>query len=213
MSDGYMQKLRERILLAEEGTVFVSSDFADIADNTSIRQGLKRLCQNGDIRRVIRGVYEKPKYSALLEECVATDPNQIAIALARNYRWSISPCGNTALNLLGISTQVPSLWSYVSDGPYKTYELDSTLLEFKHRANREITGNSYMTNLVIHALKTIGKSNVTPKIIEILSEKLSIEEKNTCLMETADSTDWIYDAIKKICGESIDEKCDKIIRK
>ena len=51
-------------------------------------------------------------------------------ALARSYHWTIAPCGNTALNLLGLSTQVTVVWSYISDGPYKTYELNSTKLEF-----------------------------------------------------------------------------------
>ena len=70
MDNGYMQEIRARILAAEDGTVFVASDFADIADTATIRQGLKRLYQSGIIRRIIRGVYEKPKYSKLLAEYV-----------------------------------------------------------------------------------------------------------------------------------------------
>lgn len=37
-------------------------------------------------------------------------------AIARKYNWTIAPSGNTALNLLGLSTQVPSKWKYVSYG-------------------------------------------------------------------------------------------------
>ena len=55
------------------------------------------------------------------------------------------------------SAAVTAVWSYISDGPYKTYEWNSIKLEFKHRTNKEITGLSYMTILVIQALKT-GKS-------------------------------------------------------
>ena len=155
MDNGYMQEIRARILAAEDGAVFVAPDFADIADTATIRQGLKRLYQSGIIRRIIRGIYEKPKYSKLLDEYVAADPDAVAKALARCYHWTIAPCGNTALNLLGLSTQVTAVWSYISDGPYKTYEWNSTKLEFKHRTNKEITGLSYMTILVIQALKTL----------------------------------------------------------
>ena len=136
MDNGYMQKIRTQILSSEDGTVFIASDFADIADNAAIRQALLRLSQSGIIRRIIRGVYEKPKYSKLLDEYVAVSPDAVAKALARSYHWTIAPCGNTALNLLGISTQVTAVWSYISDGPYKTYEWNSTKLEFKHRTNR-----------------------------------------------------------------------------
>ena len=191
MDNGYMQEIRARIL---------APDFADIADTATIRQGLKRLYQSGIIRRIIRGIYEKPKYSKLLDEYVAADPDAVAKALARCYHWTIAPCGNTALNLLGLSTQVTAVWSYISDGPYKTYEWNSTKLEFKHRTNKEITGLSYMTSLVIQALKTLGRTNVTPEIIQTLSEKLSEAEKQACLKEATESTDWVYDTIRKMCG-------------
>lgn len=200
MDNGYMQEVRERILSSESGAVFVAPDFADIADTATIRQSLQRLYQAGILRRIIRGVYEKPKYSKLLDEYVAADPDAVAKALARSYHWTIAPCGNTALNLLGLSTQVTAVWSYISDGPYKTYEWNSTKLEFKHRTNKEITGLSYMTSLVIQALKTLGKSNVTPEVIQILSEKLSVDDKKACLKEATESTDWVYDTIRQICG-------------
>ena len=200
MDNGYMQEIRARILAAEDGAVFVAPDFADIADTATIRQGLKRLYQSGIIRRIIRGIYEKPKYSKLLDEYVAADPDAVAKALARCYHWTIAPCGNTALNLLGLSTQVTAVWSYISDGPHKTYEWNSTKMEFKHRTNKEITGLSYMTSLVIQALKTLGRTNVTPEIIQTLSEKLSEAEKQACLKEATESTDWVYDTIRKMCG-------------
>lgn len=203
MANGYMSGIRERVLSAEDGTVFVTSDFGDIADTNTIRQSIYRLVNDGTLRRILKGVYEKPKYSKLLEEYVAADPDAVAKALARSYHWTIAPCGNTALNLLGLSTQVTTVWSYISDGPYKIYEWNSTKLEFKHRTNKEITGLSYMTSLVIQALKTLGRTNVTSDIIKTLSEKLSDDEKQACLKEAAESTDWVYDTIRKICGGDI----------
>ena len=200
MANGYSKQIQEQIKAAAEGTIFISSDFADIADTETIRRNLNRLTQAGMLRRILKGVYEKPKYSKLLDEYVAADPEAVANALARSYHWTIAPCGNTALNLLGLSTQVTAVWSYISDGPYKTYEWNSTKLEFKHRTNKEITGLSYMTSLVIQALKTLGRSNVTPAVIQMLSEKLTDKDKQACLKEATESTDWVYDTIRQICG-------------
>lgn len=200
MATGYSKQIQERIRCAADGTVFVSSDFADIADAETIRRNLNRLTQAGTLRRILKGVFEKPKYSTLLDEYVAVDPDAVAKALARSYHWTIAPCGNSALNLLGLSTQVAAVWSYISDGPYKTYEWNSTKLEFKHRTNKEITGLSYTTSLVVQALKTLGKSNVTPEVIQTLSNRLSDKEKQACLKEATESTDWVYDTIRKICG-------------
>lgn len=201
MASGYSKQIQERIGNALEGTVFVNSDFADIADTETIRRNLNRLTKTGTLRRILKGIYEKPEYSEMLKEYVAADPEAVAKALARNYHWTIAPCGNTALNLLGLSTQVTAVWSYISDGPYKTYEWNSTKIEFKHRTNKEITGLSYMTALVIQALKTLGKANVTSETIQALSSRLSKEDKSVMLREAAESTDWVYNAIRQIAGE------------
>lgn len=71
-------------------------------------------------------------------------------------------------------------------------------IEFKHRANREIIGLSYITVLVIQALKTLGKNNVTPEVIRILSDRLDSKDKVIILKESAEATDWVYDVIKNI---------------
>lgn len=201
MANGYSRQIQERISNAAEGTIFVSSDFADIADTETIRRNLNRLTQAGMVRRILKGIYEKPEYSEMLKEYVAADPDAVAKALARSYHWTIAPCGNTALNLLGLSTQVTAVWSYISDGPYKIYEWNSTRLEFKHRTNKEITGLSYMTILVIQALKTLGKTNVTSKTVQALQSRLSEEDKAAMLKEAAESTDWVYNTIRQIAGE------------
>ena len=200
MEKGYMQEIQERVSTAEDGHIFIASDFADIANANTVRSALYRLVQNGSLRRILNGIFEKPKFSRLLNEYVAADPDAGAKALARSYHWTIAPCGNTALNLLGLSTQVTVVWSYISDGPYKTYRWNNTKLEFKHRTNKEITGLSYMTILVIQALKTLGKENVTSRTIRVLRSRLSEEDKAAMLIEAAESTDWVYDTIRQICG-------------
>ena len=199
MNNGYTEKIRNRIINAPDGSVFVNSDFADIADNNTVKQSINRLVQEGVLRRVIRGVFDKPQYSRLLGEYVAVDPDAVARALARCYHWTIAPCGDTALNMLGLSTQVTAVWSYISDGPYKTFQWDKTKIEFKHRTNKEITGLSPITILVIQGLKTLGKENIDDKTIRVISGRLNENEKAALLVESTEATDWIYSVIKEIC--------------
>lgn len=205
MDSGYTQQIRERIREAPDGRVFVSSDFADIADSNTIKQSLSRLVRDGDLRRIIRGVFDRPRYSELLDEFVAPDVDEIAKALARSYHWTIAPSGMIALNMLGLSTQIPAKWSYISDGPYKTYELGRAKIEFRHRTNKEISGLSPISILVIQALKTLERENITDKTIQILSRRLNNDQKIALLTEGKEATDWIYAVVKKICkGEKED---------
>ena len=201
MQSSYAGQIKQRIENSPSGTIFINSDFADIAETETIRRNLNRLTQTGILRRILNGIYEKPKYSKFLREYVAVDPDKVAKAIARSYHWTIAPCGDTPLNLFGLSTQVTAVWSYISDGPYRKYEWNNACIEFKHRTNKEISGLSYTTILLVQALKTLGKERVSGEVIAILSDKLTSEEKSTALKEAAESTDWVYNIIKKICED------------
>jgi predicted transcriptional regulator of viral defense system len=102
--------------------VFTAKDFSGLGGNVAVRKVLSRLAEKGTIRRIRHGVYDYPRYSKLLGTWVAPDPDAIARAIAREYGWTITPAGEAALNLLGLSEQVPSQWRYVSNGPTRKYE-------------------------------------------------------------------------------------------
>ena len=194
-----LKLIRDRINQSEIGTVYVAIDFVDISDKTNVNAYLARLVDEGLIRRVLRGVYDKPEYNDFLEEYVAPSPDKVANALARNFGWSIVPCGDTALNLLGLSTQVPAAWVYVSDGTYKEYAYDNTTIQFKKTTNKEVSKLSYKTALTVQALKALGKDKIDDAVISRLSKLLTAKEKKTMLEEAKAATSWIYEYIKQIC--------------
>ena len=201
----YLTQIEERITAAPGGEVFVPSDFLDIADTTVVRKALSRLAESRKIRRIIRGVYDCPRFSNLLQEYEAPNMEQVAKAIARNFGWTIAPCGDTALNLLGLSTQVPAVWQYVSDGPYREYTVGNLTLKFKHTSNKDLAGQSYITALITQALKALGKDNVDDKIIQKLRKKVTLENNRPDLLaETQHGTGWIFEVMK-----AITEKEDK----
>ncbi len=103
--------------------------------------------------------------------------------------------------MLGLSTQIPAVWLYVSDGPYKTYETDGIRFQFKHTDRKnELIGVSETTALLIQALRALGKDNIDSQTISYLSGKLREEEKRQILQESRYITAWIYEVVKAICG-------------
>lgn len=195
----YLGAIKNRILAEKIGAVFVAADFADITDKTTTNVALARLESEGIIRRVLRGVYDKPEYNEFLKEYIAPIPDNVAHALARNYGWTIVPCGDTALNLLGLSTQVPATWVYVSDGTYKEYTYDNTTIQFKRTTNKEVSKLSYKTALTIQALKALGKDKIDDALLDSLRKLLTVDEKQTMLSEAKTATSWIYEYIRQIC--------------
>jgi hypothetical protein len=198
----HLEQVKKRLQDAKDGAVFIPSDFFDIAEASKINKCLTRLEEIGDLQRVMRGIYVKPRFSELLNKDVPPRTDDVAKAIARNYGWTIVPCGDTALNMLGLSTQVPAVWLYVSDGPYKTYEADGMTLKFKHTDSKnELINISYKSALVIQALKALGKGYVTDKELRGISKLLTEDEKMQMLNEAKRVTAWVYELIRKICKE------------
>lgn len=197
--DSKISLITKRIDEAPFGSAFVTSDFTDLAEYETAKKTLARLEKKGTLRRVLRGVYDKPKFSSLLQEYADPIPDQIAHAIARNYNWTISASGNTALNQLGLSTQVPADWSYISSGPYKKYTFGNITLTFSHRSNSQMIGMSEKTLLLIQALKAIGQGNVNDAEIKLIRKRLSSDECQNILSESRHTISWIYEVIKEIC--------------
>ena len=181
------------------GKVFSSRELKVSVGDASLRQNLKRLVDSGYIRRAQRGFFERPVHSKFLNEDLGTDMVKMAESIAKNNRWTVAPTGNTALNLLGLSTQVPANWTFVSDGPYKKYDIGGKSLEFRHRANRSISGLSAKTNLVIQALKSLPEEEVTEAVIEKIRQNLDEREKSTLLRESVFASRRIFKFVKQIC--------------
>jgi len=197
-TEAYIDQIYNRIISEKPQKVFVISDFCDLMDYGTAKKSLSRLENNNKIQKIMRGVYYNPRYSQLIQEYEKPSVDEVAKAIARNFKWTIAPSGNTALNQLGLSTQVPAKWIYFSDGPYKTYKIGAQELEFKHRTNKEISGMSEKTILVIQALKELGEEKITESVIQKLKRQLTDEEKITLLNESKQTTVWIFNVIKKI---------------
>jgi len=225
-----IQQVVARIYGYKRGSVFTPKDFIDLASHETIRKALSRLTYEKKIRRLMRGVYEYPVYSSILNAPASPDPDAIARAIARAHGWTILPSGETALNLLGLSTQVPAKWEYFSDGPTKTYRWRSDggggddngggggsrdansikttfstggggTLAFRQRANKEITKLSSKTALLVQALKALGKRNISRSTISQLCKRLSETERKRAAREARYATSWVYEIIKGLAKE------------
>ena len=202
----YRSQIEDRIKGYSYGTAFSASDFLDIADSNSVSQALFRIEKDGEIRRVLNGVYDKPAYSQLIQEYSAPRIDKIAEALARRFNWNIAPSGDTALNILHISTQVPDVWEYVSDGPYRDYMIGKVPLKFKHVMPREINGYSTISAMVIQGIRAIGKGNMTQEQANRFSSAIA-DDRETLLKETKTASGWIYREIKNICEDKALVSC------
>lgn len=195
----YTEKISDKINDFDSHKVFFANDFLDIASYETARKTLNRMVNERKIQRVIGGFYYNPRYSELIGEYEAASIHELALAIARKYNWNIAPHGSTALNLLGLSTQVPTHYTYISSGRYKTYKIADTVLEFKKVNPGEIANMSLKTATVIQAIKSLGKEHINHQVVQQIRENLTGKERKDLMDESKSVSAWIYEVIREIC--------------
>lgn len=197
-----MQSIDSKILNVIYGNggswAFSRIDFVDIANAPTIDTLLGRLCDKGTIRRVLRGVYDYPKFSKLLNKNLAPDIDQVAHALARKFGWEIQITGNAALNLIGLSTQVPGRYVYLCDGKSRSYEIDKRTLEFKKQRLKDMGFKYKESALLVQALISLNKRELSGEETEIICSYFDSKVQVRILKDTQYATSWVYELIKKV---------------
>ncbi len=182
------------------GWAFSQHDFAEDFSRQQIDNALSALCSAGKIRRVYRGVYDYPQYSELLQQTLSPNFDQVAQAFARKFNWRIQPSGDAALNLLGLSTQIPAQFVYLSDGPNRQYDLGVFTLIFKKSALKDVGFKYRESGLIVQALKALGKARVDEAVIATLRHQWDEATCKRVLKDTVTATAWVYEGIKHVCG-------------
>lgn len=167
------RKILNRLRRWGRGAVFSNNDFFSLAPDNHVACILHHMKEKGIIRLLMRGLYDYPKYSNLLQEQLAPDLHWAAAALARKYRWHIQPSGNAALNYWGWSTQVPTRLLYLSSGPNRCYTIEGRTLEFRHTSGKETYLGSMPCKLFIQAIKEIGELSLEPEYLPKIQEVIT----------------------------------------
>lgn len=179
--------------------VFSQHDFNELGTRSAVDLALFRMAERGEIRRVIRGLYHRPRTSKLLGTELGPDIHAVAEALARKFGWSIQPGGAAAENYLGLSTQVPAKAIYYSSGPSRIYTIGRTSLTFRHTAPKEAAFKHQESAVIVRALRSRGRDHVTARDIERIRGWLPPKLRTKVLADTRTATDWVHDKVKQIC--------------
>lgn len=181
-----------------KGWAFSSSDLLARVSRQQADSALSELVKRGKIRRVVRGIYDYPIYSELLKKELSPDIDQVARAYARKSNWRIEASGETALNLLGLSTQVPATYIYLSDGPNRSYDIMGVTLTFKKSALKNIGFKHRESAHVVQALRALGKDHITEAVKERIRQQMTTKQQAKILKDTQSTTAWVYEVIKDI---------------
>jgi len=179
MKESIEIQILTKIKKAKRGSLFFPENFLDYGNPDAIRKALERLVKSSKIDRVSAGIYVRPQIDNIIGR-VMPDIEDIAKAIARRDRARIVPTGDYALNRLGFSTQVPMNIVYLTDGTARKIKIGNYTIVLKKASPKNVAAIGEISRLVIQALKSIGRDNITSENIDHI-QKLLKKEKPTHL--------------------------------
>ncbi len=193
------QKIGSSIETIGRGKIFFADDFVNMGSAENIRQTLGRFTRNEKIVRVANGIYCYPEVDDKLGLGVLMPTfDQIANAIAERSHARIVPTGDYALNVLGLSTQVPMNSVYLTDGSPRKVEISGGRgIIFKKTAPKNLSYKNRLAMLITSALKSIGRENVTAEQIAHIKQLLRKEDKESVLADLALMPIWIRKIVTK----------------
>jgi predicted transcriptional regulator of viral defense system len=143
-----------------KGEIFFIADFTELGNYEAVRKSLQRLTKCDSIKRIAKGVYFLPKKHERLG-IIYPHAEEIAKAIAKRDKARIIATGSTALNLLGLSTQIPMKVVFLTDGSARNIKVGNQTIQFKKTNPKNLSIEHRLTNLIIQGLKAIGEKNIT----------------------------------------------------
>ncbi len=179
----------------EKGEVFFISDFVELGNYEAVRKALQRLVKDGKIGRIAKGIYFLPKVHERLG-LIYPHAEQIAKAIAKRDKARIIATGSTALNMLGLSTQIPMKVVFLTDGSARNIKIGNQTIQFKRTNPKNLSIEHRLSNLIIQALKEIGEKNISTdqinKIHNIIEES---GERELVYENLKNAPVWVQKAI------------------
>lgn len=126
-------KLLARVA-SQPDEVWTPADFADLGGRAAIDKTLQRLAAAGELRRIDRGLYDRPRKNSLTGRPAVPDYRAVIRAVTRRDQARAVVDGMTAANDLGLTTAVPARIEVLVDARLKPIKLGNQEIHFKFAA-------------------------------------------------------------------------------
>ncbi|WP_138475735.1 DUF6088 family protein [Dyadobacter bucti] len=183
-------KVIEKIYRSRGGVVYFTDSFLDVSNAKTVSKVLERLVLDGKLYRVATGMYARPVEDENMGP-VLPGIEEIAEAIIKRDKARAVPTGSYALYKLGLTTQVPMNVVYYTDSSARKVKVGNQIITFKKASTRNVSAIGEISRLVIQALRTIGKNNVTENEMRVIRERLAEEKPYHLQHDIKLAPEWI----------------------
>ena len=125
--------------------------------------------------------YRKSRFGAVLPTV-----DKVVQAIATRDNALMLPSGMTALNVLGLSTQVPMNYTYLTTGSERTIKLANCQVTLKRGVPKNFCYETRLVALLVQALRVLKRENIDKDELQTISSLISKEPDKESLMRDVD---------------------------
>lgn len=192
IKDTVMKKINE----SQPHSIFFITDYTDLGSAETIRKILHEATLSGILEKAAHGIYFKPKVSRFGN--VPLPLEKIAREIAGRDRCDILPTGNTAANLIGLSTQVPLNLSYITTGSTRTINVGERKISFRHASPKNFAAKGNVMPLLIQGLREIGEENISDAGYAAIKRFIDKQQDHYLQEDLQLAPMWMQRIIKKL---------------
>ncbi len=175
--------LRQRIEALPEDSVLFRTDFPEY-HSEFVGGTLAELTNDGILVKLAQGIYAKPRKSRFGDVLPSVDKIVQAIAVRDNAQ--IIPSGITALNILGLSTQVQMNYTYLTTGSERIIKLTNQRVMLKRGVPKNFCYGTRLIALLVQALKALKQENLGQEELQTIRGLISKEPDRKTLANDVD---------------------------
>lgn len=183
------------------GTIFFPEEFFVIGSEDTVRSAFVRLCEDGTIIRLGQGIYCYP----LIDEkwgmgVLYPSIDEIAKAIAKRDHCLIAPTGASALNTLGLSTQLQANVVYYTNGSPRRINIGKGRgILFKRSSEmKRFSFKNGLMQLIVAALREIGNGKVAEDEKQKIKERLAEVSSSDFNHDIALAPAWVQKLLKEL---------------
>ena len=193
-------QIEKKIESLKKGSILFISDFIEFGTTENIKKVMQRLEKKDVITRLAHGIYLYPKKDKVLGTLFPSS-EEIALAIAKRDKARIISTGVQALQQLGLSTQVPMNVVYLTDGAPRKIKVGKRTITFKKTTPKNLTIKDKKLNIVIQALKELGKENVDENAKQKIKKVLQQMTIESIKEDSVAAPTWIRNIILELINK------------
>ncbi|MBK8010127.1 MAG: type IV toxin-antitoxin system AbiEi family antitoxin domain-containing protein [Deltaproteobacteria bacterium] len=178
--------------------VCTPKDFLDLGSRAAVDQALSRLTKAGQLRRVARGLYDLPRFNAVMKRSAPPDLDSAIQAVSRRDDIRLMPDGIVAAHQLGLTNAVPAKVAYVTDGRSRTVKIAGWTVRLRHASPKLMRWADRPAASAVQALLWLGpRAANDPQTITTLRKQLPDAAKRDLSKQVGALPGWAIPIAKK----------------